>query len=174
MSDKQRPLPGCEGYAPDDRDGEVRPFDDLTTREVQRIYGVTRQALDNWRSAGCPGVTKVDGQLHWDLTQVAPWRRERDMGIHGEDAVTLGGGGDSEALERLRNLKADRERLKLEEERGKLIRVDETTRQLRRVFGALNREIEAICRVHPSAGKDVRESVDRAKRQALKEVTEDE
>ena len=93
----------------------------VTGSQLARIYGVTTGAVSHWvRRDGCP--RNDDGT--YSIAEVIQWREAR-LAVAASE-VTAGG---SPALERKRLAEAEMAEIKLGEQRGELIAVQEWRRE---------------------------------------------
>lgn len=164
---RQAGLPGMGPFKQPRRRGRVRyDFSDLTTAEVAAACGVTVQAVSNWQRTGCPYSKDDDGRLHFDLPAVIAWRRERDVENSGgspSDVLLEGAGVSSDALERLRHLRADKVQLELEQERGELVERDVVIEQFREASRVLRTHLEGVQRrFGDEVGDAIRDAIDQA------------
>jgi phage terminase Nu1 subunit (DNA packaging protein) len=85
----------------------------VSTKDIADIFGVTRQAVQQWYKAGCP----KQGRGQWDLKTVLEWWL---LNIYSEKSLT-----DDEDLaaakRRYWSSKADKEKMAVDQQRGDLV-----------------------------------------------------
>lgn len=115
--------------------GHARYPDRMTATEAARAFGVSRQALSQWK--GCP--RNEDGSF--DLRAIIAWRLEQAklnaIAECGGDPDTLG--ENSPQKERLLKLKADEQEMKNGRMRRELVPVAELREHHARAAGLLQR-----------------------------------
>ena len=92
----------------------------LQTKEIAGIFGVSAQAVNGWGRAGCPKA----GRGAWNIKAVLGWWLENIYAerVAGDDEQL------SEAKRRYWSSKADREKMRVDQERGELITKDEVVK----------------------------------------------
>jgi phage terminase Nu1 subunit (DNA packaging protein) len=100
-------------------------MDIITTKEICRRLGVSRQSLSKWKAEGCPS----EGYGKWDIDAVVKWRkRNKSSAQQGDDPPEETKGLQQQKLEAdiaYRRAKAEREKLLLAELRGEFLRKEE-------------------------------------------------
>ena len=89
-------------------------------RKVAAFFGVSETTIKDWRARGMPGEPK-----RYNLSEITKWRIdiERSRAAPPSEDPLLDG-GDSPALERYRNAKADLAELDIAEREGRLVEAD--------------------------------------------------
>ena len=94
-------------------------FQAITQKELTWLLGVHRMQVRRWETAGMP--RNADRAKTYDLTRVLPWLRDRLTELHDDKHTGNSNGKGEEHLAALREVKADRERFKLDQERGRFL-----------------------------------------------------
>ena len=89
----------------------------LQTKEIAEIFGVSPQAVNIWARSGCPKV----GRGQWDVAEVVKWWAEN---IYSSNSANEDE-GLAEAKRRYWSSKADREKLRVSQEKSELIKLDD-------------------------------------------------
>jgi predicted transcriptional regulator len=92
-------------------------FEKLTATAVAELFGVSTMAVSKWQKTGCPR----NPDKSYDLKKVIAWREAK-----AEQERTVAH-ADSPGLERYRLAKAEREELKLAQDRKELLLVSDVS-----------------------------------------------
>jgi phage terminase Nu1 subunit (DNA packaging protein) len=104
--------------------------------EVAAFFGVALNTMERWRSRGMPGAP-----LKWDLSAIAQWRETRAK----EQAVARAEGEDPNHPDyKLKKYRAALMRVKLEAERGRLIKLAVHLQVLREICGDFRRGVLSL------------------------------
>jgi len=89
----------------------------VTTAQLSGLFDITRQAIQNWKSLGCPGNISHG---HWDLKAVLKWWL---------DNMYSGTSDEDESINDVKRKywthKAEGERIRVEKEKGRLVSLDD-------------------------------------------------
>jgi phage terminase Nu1 subunit (DNA packaging protein) len=118
-----------------------------TQADVARHFTVAERTVAYWLARGCPGEPG-----NYDLDEIAAWREREGQGRSDEDANKS----------RFLQVKTEREQLKLEEERGDLVKVDPIVRLFTRHIAEARSRLDqlpdqitaAVARVVPAEELD--------------------
>ena len=105
---------------------------------VAEWFGVSIPAVDGWIRRGCPSVQRGEKGRPWvfDLLKVAEWRFRHDEGPIDPSGMT--------PKDRLDHYRAERERLKLEQETGSLIPAAEVESVTAEVMKTLAQTLDTL------------------------------
>lgn len=118
--------------------------DRVSCADAARAFGVSRQAVAQWKGA----PKNEDGTYH--LPKLIAWRVEQ-VRLQLVDADLQ---GDSPALERLREAKADLAELDLAQRQQQVVLVEDMREQVRHAFVAFKRHGETLRRLAPDLAPD--------------------
>lgn len=135
--------------------------------ELAEVYRISPISISKWASVAPLAIHRMEGRKRlWLWPAVAAWRRNTDIEDRlrktplGEDEALLAGdGSDSPALERLRQAKAEREELKLAQDRKDLVLVADIKQSLAASGATFRRRIEAIARTYPHVADAVTDAL---------------
>lgn len=137
----------------------------LTAKEIRELLGVAERTMTRWFDQGLPCERDVEGRSpvvkYEDLLKFL-YKRE-PVGENVE-------GSDSPGLERKRIADAIRAERRNAEEEGLLMRTEDAKRQAKAIAHALRAQIEPLVRLRPEFEREVREALERAAKQAEKEL----
>jgi len=101
-----------------------------TQAEAAAHFGVHERTFRTWLAAGCPGRPGA-----YDLSAIADWRRDQQAPDKASETTHRA---------RLLEIRVEKERLALDEARGRLLPLEELQRWVRRYAGELRARIEQL------------------------------
>ena len=96
-------------------------FTNLTSYDVARALGITKQALTKWRERGAP-CRKAGREVRHDLGELVKWIREQDEKRLRAELGRQAANEPDPYLEQKHRIQYKREELKLQEDLGELVR----------------------------------------------------
>lgn len=110
----------------------------ISTAELARIFGVDERTIRNWVALGCPQRMRSKRPAYL-LSEVVPWRRQRDKVESATDKPDL-------AAEQARKLRADADlaELKVQERRAELVPAANVERQMERLCATLRSRVLGV------------------------------
>ena len=149
------------GYAPVARGDEETIL--ATTRQVARLFSVTRATVQNWRRQGLPVHRESSGNQPtlYEIGVVMVWWTKRELAARVRVRET--NGAEDEITEAIRREKLRAARRQNDIEEGKVMLVAEVASELGRVARIFRQEAEAVERAHGRVvGDAVRSMIDRS------------
>lgn len=142
----------------------------ITTLErVADFYDVPPGTVRTWRAEGMPGIAR-----HWDLKEIDKWvhatgrKTSRTNPKRLTDDPLLDESIDSEGLERYRMARAQLEEIKLAEQRGQVVMLDQMAESDRVMLAPLRQLQETLKRKQDhDTFKMVQEAIDEMERRLM-------
>jgi phage terminase Nu1 subunit (DNA packaging protein) len=111
----------------------------VTTKEACDFFGVVKSTLTEWKKAGAPGSA---GRNRWELKPLFDWWQENivDTGRDASDTSL------AEAKRRYWAARAEREQLRVDEQRGQLMSQDQIVKEWAWRMGEVTSGLQALSR----------------------------
>ena len=107
-----------------------------STQDAAEFFGVHRDTMTDWANHGAP----KEGRGKWNIKAVMEWRFKTDSKSGEESAVVR----KLKAEADLKEIKKQQEAIRLAVQEGKYISIEQTSRDLARLFTSLKNKLLAI------------------------------
>jgi len=112
-----------------------------STQDAAEFFGVHRDTMTDWANRGAP----KEGRGKWNIKAVMEWRFKTDSRLGEESAVVR----KLKAEADLKEIKKQQEAIRLAVQEGKYISIEQTSRDLARLFTSLkNGSILYVAGIH--------------------------
>ena len=108
----------------------------FTTADICELFEISRETLSRWEKKGAP----KEGRGKWNIKEVMEWRFKTDSKSGEASAVVR----KLKAEADLKEIKKQQEAIRLAVQEGKYISIEQTSRDLARLFTSLKNKLLAI------------------------------